>query len=242
LKSTALFATCLVDQFFPEIGLAAFRLLQKGGSQPDFPPDQTCCGQPFFNSGFHTEAIKLAKRTIEIFERYDLVVLPSGSCTTMLRADYPHLLRQEPGWHARALALAEKTRELTEHLEGYPGDPAPRFDSQGSSLTVHDSCHMCRKLGLKEPQRSLAAQADASFREMQEPDRCCGFGGIFSITMPEVSNAMTREKLNQAVQTGADVLVTADPGCLMQMRGLVHELQNAPRIEHIAVLLEEWLE
>ena len=112
----ALCVTCLVDQIMPEVGVATVKLLRQAGYEVAFPADQTCCGQPFFNSGFKDKTVNLAKRTIEIFEEHDVVVLPSGSCTTMMRKEYPHLLADEPDWQQRANALAEKTFELTEFL------------------------------------------------------------------------------------------------------------------------------
>ena len=121
LKRVALCVTCVVDQVMPEIGVATVRLLRRGGYEVDFPGDQTCCGQPFFNSGFREQAINLAKRTIEIFEDQSVVVLPSGSCTTMIQVEYPHLLADSPEWHERARKLAAKTFELSEFLVTYAG-------------------------------------------------------------------------------------------------------------------------
>lgn len=236
----ALCSTCIVDQFLPEVGVAAVKVLRRAGCQVAFPAEQTCCGQPFFNSGFRQQAIKLATRTISIFEAYDAVLVPGGSCTAMIRLEYPHLLAGMPGWEDRALKLAAKTFEfsqyLTQELDWHPAERVKETQPD-RTVTYHDSCHMCRMLGLREEPRQLLKSANISLREMSEPDRCCGFGGLFSLRMPEVSNAMTGEKLVQAMESGADVMVTADPGCLMQMRGLAQE--GAPPIEHLATILEE---
>lgn len=230
----ALFVTCVVDQALPEVGVATVRLLRRAGYQVDFPQGQTCCGQPFFNSGFRAEARTLARRMIELFEPYERVVAPGGSCTAMVRVEFPHLFEDEPAWRARAEALAAKTYELSEFLVQVAGwQPEPR--AAGLHLTYHDSCHMKRLLHLGEEPRRLLAAAGAQLVEMEESDRCCGFGGLFSIRMPEVSNAMTAEKLRQAEASGAPLLVTCDPGCLTQMRGLVGE---GVRVEHLAVVLE----
>ncbi len=236
----ALCSTCIVDQFLPEVGVAAVKVLRRAGCQVVYPAEQTCCGQPFFNSGFRQQAIKLATRTISIFESHDAVVVPGGSCTAMIRMEYPHLLAGMPEWEDRALKLAAKTFEfsqfLTQELDWQPakGSVEPHPDK---TVTYHDSCHMCRMLGLQEEPRQLLESAGVSLHEMSEPDRCCGFGGLFSLRMPEVSNAMTGEKLQQFRESSADVMVTADPGCLMQMRGLARE--DAPSIEHLATILEE---
>lgn len=230
----ALCVTCLVDQVMPEVGVATVKLLRRAGYSVEFPEDQTCCGQPFFNSGFMGKTTQLARRTIEIFAPYETVVLPSGSCTTMIRAEYPHLFADDPEWHDRAVALANKTFELTEFL-GREGKLPQNEMVVDTAVTYHDSCHMCRTLKLKEQPRNALTAAGYTIHEMEESDRCCGFGGLFSIRMPEVSNAMTEEKLAQALNSMADVLVSSDPGCLMQMRGLAEGI----RVEHIAIMLEE---
>ncbi len=242
-KTVALFTTCMVDQIMPEVGVATVHLLRRLGYEVAFPEAQTCCGQPFYNSGFQKETANLARRTIEILEPYEAVVLPGGSCTTMIRLEYAHLLADEPDWLRRANELAAKTFELSQFLarEGVElsGDATPSASSgqaaTGQPITYHDSCHMCRMLGLKEEPREALTAVGYTITEMAESDRCCGFGGLFSIRMPEVSNAMTADKLRQAEATGAHTIVTADPGCLMQMRGLAEGVE----VKHLAVALEE---
>ncbi len=236
-RKVGLFATCLVDQFMPEIGVATVKVLRRAGCQVEFPVEQTCCGQPFFNSGFKKQAVKLAARTIEIFEPYEAVVLPSGSCATMIRKEYPHLLKDASQWKQPAEALASKTFELSEYLVGETEwTPTTEID-KNISVTYHDSCHMKRTLGIKEPPRQLLKDSGCSLHEMDESDRFCGFGGLFSLRMPDVSNAMTAEKLRLSSATEAELLVTADPGWLMQMRGLAGK--NGEQIRHLAIVLEE---
>ncbi len=234
-RRVALFVSCLVDQMSPEIGVATVKLLRRAGCKVDFPEAQTCCGQPFFNSGFRQQAIDLARRTIEIFEPYDAVVLPSGSCTAMVEAEYVHLFEEDSAWLPRAEALAAKTFELSRFLVQHGWSPATALPAP--TVTYHDSCHANRLLGLGGEARQLLESAGCRVVEMEESDRCCGFGGLFSIKMAEVSNAMTRDKLRQAVDTEVDVLVSIDPGCLMQIDGLVDG--EGPRVRHLAVLLEE---
>lgn len=231
----ALFVTCLVDQILPEAGVAAVRLLRRAGYQVEFPEAQTCCGQPFFNSGFRPEAAKLARRMIEIFEPYDYVVAPSGSCVAMVRLEFGPLCADDPAWQSRAQRLAAKTYELSEflvHVARWQPQASPGATPR---VSYHDSCHMNRLLHLKEEPRALLAAAGCTIDEMAESERCCGFGGLFSLRMPEVSTAMTAEKLRQARDAGAPVLVTCDPGCLMQMRELV---DSSLAVEHLAVVLE----
>lgn len=243
----ALFATCLVDQLMPDVGVATVRLLRRAGYEVDFPPDQTCCGQPFFNSGFHKEASRLARRTIKALEGHKAVILPSGSCTSMIRLEYPHLLQDSPRWYYAARRLAAKTFELSEFLVEQAGWTPPIKPAEDSTVTYHDSCHMCRLLKLGQQPRQLLRRTGHKITEMKESDRCCGFGGVFSIRMPEVSNAMTAEKLKRATATNAPTLVTADPGCLMQMRGMADNhpadknpaAGDTPQIKHLATVLEE---
>ncbi len=234
--AVAFCVTCLVDQIMPEVGVAAVRLLRRAGCAVDFPQAQTCCGQPFFNSGFRQEARRLAQRTIAIFEPYEAVVLPGGSCTAMIRLEYPHLLADDVAWLARAQALAAKTFELSEFLLHHT-DWQPPTQANAPTVAYHDSCHMCRLLHLQQEPRALLAAAGCSLREMSESDRCCGFGGLFSLRLPEVANAMAAEKLRQAQETKADTLVSADPGCLMHLRGL--DDAHSPRLVHLATLLDE---
>ena len=251
-RNIAIMATCLGDQVMPDAVVAAVKLLKRAGYTPanlahadrkasvaavHFPTAQTCCGQMFANSGNRLEAIRRAQHTIDVFEDFDAVILASGSCSAMIRIEYLHLFDTENPWHARAAALANKTFELSEFLLQHttwrpsPSDSAP-------SVTYHDSCHMNRLLGLGQDARELLSLAGCTIHEMVEPDRCCGFGGMFSVKMAEVSNAMTREKLERAAATEADLLVSADPGCLLQMQGLALGEGLPQPIQHIALVLE----
>ncbi len=242
LNRVALFVTCIVDQALPEIGVATVRLLRRAGFSVDFPQAQTCCGQPFFNSGYRAQARDLAQRTVALLDPYEAIVLPSGSCTTMIRQEYPHLLADNPRWYYAAKRVAAKTYELSEFL----GKFAPDFlnneqltmNYEQMAITYHDSCHMNRMLGIKDAPRGVLAAAGYTIHEMAESERCCGFGGVFSMKMPEVSNAMTAEKIRQGKETGTPVIVTADPGCLMQMRGMART-GDGVAVKHLAVALEE---
>jgi L-lactate dehydrogenase complex protein LldE len=220
----------------PDVGLATVKLLRQAGYKVKFPQEQTCCGQPFFNSGFRPQAITLAKRLIEIFEPYPAVVLPSGSCTTMIRVEYPHILEPWPDWHERAQQLAAKTFELSEFLVNQAGWQPEAVEGQGA-VTYHDSCHMCRMLHIESEPRKLLSESGRPIEEMQESNRCCGFGGLFSLRMAEVSDEMTAEKLRLAKKSGAGTLVTADPGCLMHMRSVAGE--SDLQIKHLATVLAE---
>lgn len=252
-KQVALFVTCLVDQVMPEVGVSAVKVLRRAGYEVTFPQAQTCCGQPFFNSGFQEEARRLARQTVDVLADETAVILPSGSCAAMIRLEYPHLLADEPGYYYRALRLARKTYELSEFLSrvdlySVSHDPLSVPDGQRNTeygiqntdngpITYHDSCHMCRLLRLRDEPRQVLNRAGYTIEEMNESDRCCGFGGLFSVRMADVANAMTAEKLRLAGQTVAKTLVTADPGCLLQMRGMLPPDSDL-QVEHLAVALE----
>lgn len=235
-KTTALFVTCLVDQLFPEVGEAAVRLLEACGRRVEFPQAQTCCGQPAFNMGHGGEARRLAKRMIEIFEPYDEVVTPSGSCASMVRVHFQELLARETDWHQRAERLAARCFELTELLsrEGYDAAGA-RFPAR---VAYHASCHLLRELGLAgEPEALLRQVRDLELVELENAEVCCGFGGAFSAKMPELSGAMLDAKLKAAEAAGATVLTATDCGCLMHLGGALNRRGSALRVRHVAEIL-----
>lgn len=237
-----LFVTCLVDQFFPSVGVATVRLLRHLGLEIDFPQRQTCCGQPGYNAGFPEYARPLARRTIELFEPYDAVVLPSGSCAAMLRQGYANLFRDQAEWQRRVHALAEKTYELAEFLVRVLGrvELAARFPAR---VTYHDSCHALRGLRLKEePRRLLGAVEGLELVEMEASEVCCGFGGIFAVDFADISTAMAEDKLAAIERTGADCVVSSDSGCLMQIGSRLRRRRSRVRPLHLAELLAEGIE
>lgn len=237
----ALFVTCLVDQFFPNVGVATVRLLRHAGCTVEFPSGQTCCGQPGYNAGFPDYARPLAQRTIELFEPYEAVVLPSGSCAAMLRRGYIDLFRDEHHWQARARALAAKTYELAEFLVRVLGrvELGARFDAR---VTYHDSCHALRGLGLhEEPRRLLSAVEGLLLVEPERAEVCCGFGGAFAVDFAELSTAMGADKVAALEQTGASCVVSSDVSCLLHLGGLLRRRGSRLRTLHLAELLAERL-
>ena len=235
-ETTALFVTCLVDQFFPEVGEAAVRLLEGCGRRVEFPPAQTCCGQPAFNMGYGEEAQRLARRWIEIFEPYAEVVTPSGSCASMARIHYPELLVEEPEWHDRALRLATRVFELSEFLLGQGYDPGA--SAYSGRVTYHPSCHLLRELGSGEAPLSLLARVPGvELVELPQASVCCGFGGAFAVKMPELSGAMLEAKIEAAEATGATVLTATDCGCLMHLGGALQRRGSALEVRHVAEIL-----
>src|SRR5215468_9326598 len=189
----SLMITCLGDVFFPEAGVATVRLLRRLGVEVDFPPAQTCCGQPHFNSGYHDEARKLARHTIAAFAGGRPVVTPSGSCAAMVKLEYPHLLHNDLSWHGRAEDLAHRTHELSDFLVNVLGveDVGARFEGRA---TYHMACHL-RGLGLHtEPERLLCRVKGLEFLPLERQDECCGFGGSFAVRYPGISGAMVQDK------------------------------------------------
>ncbi len=232
----ALFVTCLVDLLYPEVGESAVALLESRGVEVEFPEAQTCCGQPPYNAGFHHDARRMARTLLDAFEGAEAVVSPSGSCTAMVRTTLPSLFRgsrDEP----RARDLAARTYELSEFLVDVLAVKSlgGRFPAR---VTYHDSCHGLRELRLTGQARALLAGIEGlDIVEMARPEACCGFGGTFSVRMPEMATAMADDKLGQAAATGADVLVAGDSGCLMHLAGRLSRTGSRMRPMHLATLL-----
>lgn len=233
-----LFITCLADTFYPETGKAVVAILRRLGVQVDFPSAQTCCGQPAFNAGLRAEARPLAEHAIRVFEAAPGdVVTPSGSCAHMIRHGYAELFADDPRWLARAQALAARTFEFTEYLVDRLGvtDVGARWPGR---LAYHPSCHLLRGLGVdRQPRALLAAVREAELVELPEREDCCGFGGIFSITQPELSAEMLGRKLANFEATGAPTLVVADAGCRLHLSGGLHRRGATQRVLHIAEVL-----
>ena len=236
--TAAFMVTCLGDVFYPEVGERIVRLLRRLGVSVEFPAGQTCCGLPLFNSGYHAEAAAVARRTVEIFSRDDgHVVVPSGSCAWMVKHEYPGLMTSAAERTA-AEKLAGRTHELSQFLVRVLG--RRRFRSAvAGRLTYHDSCHLLRGLHESESPRTLLREAaGAELVELPGSDECCGFGGSFSVRLPEVSTAILDKKLANVEATGADCVVACDAGCLMQLRGGLSRRNSRVRALHLAEVLE----
>jgi L-lactate dehydrogenase complex protein LldE len=234
----SLLITCLGDALFPEVGVATVRLLRRLGVTVDFPAAQTCCGQPHFNSGYHQDARALAKHTIQAFANGHAVVAPSGSCAAMVKLEYPHLFRDDLIWHGRAEDLARRTHELSDFLVNVLRleDVGSRFDGK---VTYHVACHL-RGLGLlTEPERLLRHVKGLEYVPLERRDECCGFGGSFSVRFPGISGAMVQDKAALIEQTGADVVVATDAGCLMNIAGCLRRRGSKVQALHLAQVLEK---
>ncbi len=232
----ALFVTCLVDLYRPQVGSAAAQLLEGAGYVVEVPP-QGCCGQPNFNSGDREGARKIAARVIDRFAPFDYVVAPSGSCAAMLRVHYPALFPEGTDERRAAERLAEKTFELTSFLYDVAGsrEVAATLDA---SVTYHDGCSGLRELGVsRQPRELLKSVSGIELREMNQPDACCGFGGLFCVKYPQISERITGSKVRDILATDAEYLVAGDLGCLLQMAGKLERDGHDVKAVHVAEIL-----
>lgn len=238
-QTVTLFIQCLIDGLYPEVGEAMVRLFGKLDISVIYPSDQTCCGQPAFNSGYRKQAKIAARRFVNVFEAAQVIVCPSGSCVNMVRNHYPQLFRDDPLWLPRVQQIGAKTFELTEYLVDRLGitDLKTRFKGR---ITYHDSCHLLRGLGVREqPRKLLHNMSNVEFVEMHNSDYCCGFGGAFAFKYPEISTAMLDDKIENIKNSGAEVVVGCDMGCLMNIQGRLSRQGLGIRVMHIVQLLAD---
>ena len=235
----ALFVGCVNDVFFPGAAVATARILHHLGVEVVFPPDQTCCGQAHFNAGRWAEAAGFARHFLEVFDEAgcDGVVAPTGSCVAMVRHQHPALLARWPGLQDRARRLAARTYEFAQFVTEVLGvtDLGARYRAVAA---YHASCHASRLLGAAgAPLRLLQAVQGLELRPVTGGERCCGFGGTFSVTSPEVSVAMADDRLDAFLEAGAQLVVSADGSCLLHLMGRAHRRALPLRFMHVAELL-----
>ena len=242
----SLFVTCIVDQFYPEVGESTVRVLRRLGVDVDFPAGQTCCGQPAFNTGFWSDARPLARRFLEVFSGDRYIVVPSGSCASMVRVFYSDLLQDEPDNLERWRSVADRTYELSEFIVDVLGveDVGPWSDGTQHSgvqrVTYHEACHLSRELHVTaQPRTLMSSLPGVELVEMERAEECCGFGGAFAVKYPDISGAMLQDKIDSVLTTGAGAVVACDSGCLMQIAGGMQRQGVDIRPLHLAQLLDE---
>jgi L-lactate dehydrogenase complex protein LldE len=237
-----LFHTCLVNEIEPEVGLSVVRVLERLGCRVEVPPTQTCCGQPAYNAGFHDEARAAARHTLEVLEATEgPVVIPSGSCGDMVIHQYELLFHGDPRWRARAAAVHARSREFSRFVHDRLDGTALGAKLR-ARVAYHASCHLLRGLGVRTPPLELLRAVEGvELREVADGDDCCGFGGLFSVKMPEISGDMMARKLDRVEASGAERLVSCDLGCLMHLGGGLRRRGSALRVQHLAQLLDEAL-
>lgn len=235
----SLFITCFNDTLFPETGRATVRLLERLGHTVEFRPEQTCCGQMHFNTGYQDEAEALARRFVNVFENAEAIVAPSVSCVGMVRDSYLSLAERsgDPAFLEQARAVVPRVFELTEFLVGRLGlsDVGAYYPHR---VTYHPTCHSLRALHLGDaPLRLLREVRGLELVELPEAEECCGFGGTFAVKNVDTSVAMLADKVKCVLNTRAEVCVAADNSCLMQIGGGLHRMRTGVRAIHIAEIL-----
>jgi L-lactate dehydrogenase complex protein LldE len=235
----SLFITCYNDTLFPETGRAVVTLLERLGVELDFQPQQTCCGQMHANTGFRAEAFSQAKRFVRIYQDAEAVVIPSSSCAAMIREQYAGLFEELGNDSLRKdfAALLPRVHELSEYLIDRLGveDVGAYFPHR---VTYHASCHGLRSLQLGDrPARLLAKVRGLDLVALPNLDRCCGFGGTFSVKNAEVSSAMLAVKLQDVASTRAEFCTALDNSCLMHLGGAMHRQYAGMRTIHMAEIL-----
>jgi L-lactate dehydrogenase complex protein LldE len=214
-------------------------VLERLGIAVEVPPQQTCCGQPAFNSGFRKEAREVAKRFLDVFEGDTPIVCPSGSCTAMVRNFYPVLFRDDPAELERVSRLSARLWEFTEFIADGLGEEKVG-GSLAANATCHKCCHALREIGVDEqPSRLLKSIPGLELRPLERSEVCCGFGGAFSVKMPDISTAMLKEKLDNVEKTGAQLLIAGDTGCIMHMEGGLRRRGSPVQVAHTAEVLDE---
>jgi L-lactate dehydrogenase complex protein LldE len=216
------FATCLTDSVLPSVGIKSVLLLEKLGCTVIFNPGQTCCGQPLVNSGYRAKAMQSMRILIDALleDDCDYIVAPSGSCVLQVK-DFPHFFQEDDAWKAKAKRVADKSREITDFIVNIL-----KVTDVGAVLNgraaYHPSCHMSRMLGVQEPPYQLLKNVEGlELVPFKGQDKCCGFGGTFSVTMADLSGAMVAEKVRNIAAAEVDYVIGADNACLMNIRGRI---------------------
>ena len=234
-----LFVTCIVDQLFPEVGVSAVRVLRRLGVEVGFPQGQTCCGQALYNSGYVREAREMAVKTLEEFRDSEYVVVPSGSCSAMMKVFYLDLFGDEPEMLRRAVSLSHRVYEFSEFLVKVAQADGLGAVGTGSAV-FHQGCHLLREMEVREEPRTLLESVEGlELRELRDAETCCGFGGSFSVKLPHISEGMLADKVASVRESGADTLVSCDMSCLMHIGGALRRQDPEIKIRHIAQLLDE---
>ena len=239
MKKVSLFIPCTVDLFLPHIGEATVTLLRRLGIHPIYHEEQTCCGQPALNSGYQQEARKAARHFIKVFGEDEIIVSPSGSCVCMVKYHYPELFENEPEWRRRAEELAPRLFELSQYMVDIL-----KVEDVGASfagkVAYHESCHILRGLGVSaQPKKLLSAVKGTQLVPLNAADSCCGFGGEFANHFPDISEAMVRDKVENYLMSGADLLLLGEPGCLLNIGGFLSRHHPGKKAMHVVSFLAD---
>lgn len=232
-----LFIPCFIDQMFPDTAWNTIKILEKAGCEVNYNPKQTCCGQALYNSGDVKHSVKLAEKFINDFPNDRPIILPSASCAGYIKNQYTSLLDTSDDLKKEALRLTSNTFELTDFLV----NQLNKVDFNAffpHSITYHDSCSALREYGLKdEPRRLLKNVKGLKIYEMPKSDECCGFGGTFMVKHAAISTAMTEQKVQNALSTGAEYIVSTEVSCLLNIQSYINKQKLPIKTIHIADVL-----
>ncbi|MDB5106597.1 MAG: protein of unknown function cysteine-rich region domain protein [Fibrobacteres bacterium] len=248
-KTVQLFHTCIINEVYPEVGMSVVNILERLGIEVRVPASQTCCGQPAFNAGFHADARKVARHTLDLLSATEgPIVVPSGSCGDMITHQYEMLFHGdsrgqggEPAYLAKARAVSHRCYEFSVFLVDVLGitDLGARLGSNAMKAAYHPSCHLLRGLGAKtQPRALLAGVQGLECADVKDQEECCGFGGMFSVKNAAISGAMLENKLRNLEASGASTVVSCDMGCLMHMQGGLRRKGSKLEVKHISQVLE----
>jgi len=240
MEKVQLFVTCMGENLLPDVLEKMVLLLERLGVPCGFPENQTCCGQPFFNSGFQAEGRRMALGWMNAFaDTEGYIVAPSGSCVEFVKHRYPRMFPEGSAEHERAVRLAGRVLEFSQYLVNVlkVTDVGAAFPHR---VACHYPCHLTRGLGVRsEPLELLKAVRGLELVPFDESETCCGFGGIFSVVYPEVSKAMMEAKVRHVVESGVEAVVVSEPGCLVNIRGGLQKVNAKARAMHLIEILAE---
>lgn len=232
------FGTCLADLFYPEAGMAGIKLIQQQGVRVIFPSQQSCCGQPAYNSGFPAEARAVARKQMDVFYKDCPIIVPSGSCAGMMKHHYPKLFANDP-YLAGVRAFSDRIYELTEFLVNVL---KIELEDQGEPIKVtwHSSCHAMREMRIIDDSKSLIRQLkNVELVDLENEYECCGFGGTFAVKQPELSGVMVNDKVDYIQQSGATRVLSGDCGCLLNISGALDYRKIPIAGQHLAEFIWE---
>ena len=237
-ESLSLFIPCMIDQVYPEMGMAMVRVLERLGYSLNYNPEQVCCGQPAFNAGQLDESRKVASHFCSCFNAADTIICPSGSCTSMVRNHYKTLFKGKDQAET-ADAIGNAVVEFSEflHKEGLISGLIGEYKAR---IAFHCSCHALRELGLDQdiPYSILRKIHGIELAIPDVPHKCCGFGGLFYAKFPAISDNMTEQRLEQLLEGNVDLIVSNDPGCIMTLRRMLEKMKRDTEVIHLAELLD----
>jgi len=235
------FLGCVMSQVLADVSQATVNVLTRNGCEVVTPRGQMCCGAPHDDQGNKRLARELARRNIELFERYedlDTIVADCAACAGMIK-EYPHLLHDDPAYYPRALAMARRTRDVSEWLAAIMDDSIP-LASTGRTIAYHEPCHLANVQGIRhQPVKVLSSIPCLKLKPLPDSTRCCGSAGIYNLTHPRMADQLLKDKISKISGTGADTVITSNPGCLLQLQMGMRENRVPVEVRHLTELLDE---